>query len=229
MSNICKYVSHASGCVIVMCCCCCIFLEKLVSTRKNCSTKKNTFPLEYNLCQYDLSSVCKICFCCWLLCVTPLDQWKITKTSSCYCCGWLRWCVHFPHLHGKLRELRSEKLKRENVGLLRLVKVFFATKHVFFHVICYWIIFGKSKYLGWGCMIRELSYKWMKSEKSQTYYFTLRWLCILGKGILAEYIIKRNTSTGLASVVKYAEVPSTSSLRCCLTATITSRRGWWGP
>ena len=36
-------------------------------------------------------------------------------------------------------------------------------------------------------------------------------------------------STGLESGVKYAEVPSTSSLRCCLTATITSRRGWWGP
>ena len=75
-------------------------------------------------------------------------------------------------------------------------------------------------------MIRELSYKRMTSEKI-IYHISEK--KHNGKGILAEYIIKETLcfigpSTGLESGVKYAEVPSTSSLRCCLTATITSRR-----
>lgn len=146
----------------------------------------------YNLFQYDLSFVCKICFCCWLLCVTPLDQRKITKTSSCCCCGWLRWCVHFPHLHGKPRELRSEKLKRENRRTVKISKGVFLLPNTCFFMYLSLDYFWESKYPGWGCMIRELSYKWMKSEKRSYiyiyiyWYLTLRW-CILGKGILAEY------------------------------------------
>lgn len=194
----------------------------------------------YNLFQYDLSFVCKICFCCWLLCVTPLDQRKITKTSSCCCCGWLRWCVHFPHLHGKPRELRSEKLKRENRRTVKISKGVFLLPNTCFFMYLSLDYFWESKYPGWGCMIRELSYKWMKSEKRSYIYIYIYILIFnfemvyIGEGH-PRRISSKDTlcfigpSTGLESGVKYAEVPSTSSLRCCLTATITSRRGWWGP
>ena len=194
--------------------------------------KKNRFPLEYNLFQYDLSFPWKICFCCWLLCVTPLDQWKITKTSSCYCCGWLRWCVHFPHLHGKPRELRSEKLKRENAGTVQICNgVFLLPNRCFFmHLLLdyFWEI-----EISWMGLYDTWIYP-TNGWRQKKSYIIYQKKNIMGRAS-SQNISSKETlcfigpSTGLESGVKYAEVPSTSSLRCCLTATITSRRGWWGP
>lgn len=80
----------------------------------------------------------------------------------------------------------------KNVGLLRLVKVFFATKHVFFSCICYWIIFGEIELSWMGLYDTWIILQMDEVRKMIIYiyiywYVTLRWLCILGKGILAEY------------------------------------------
>lgn len=126
----------------------------------------------------------------------------------------------------------------KNVGLLRLVKVFFATKHVFFSCICYWIIFGEIELSWMGLYDTWIILQMDEVRKMIIYIYILicyfEMIMYIGEGH-PRRISSKDTlcfigrSTGLAFVVKYAEVPSTSSLRCCLTATITSRRGWWGP
>lgn len=118
---------------------------------------------------------------------------KSTKTSSCCCCGWLRWCVHFPHLHGKPRELRSEKLKREKRRTVKISKgVFCYQTRVFFLYLLLDYFWGNRTILdGVVWYVNYPTNGWsQKNDHIYIYiywYVTLRWLCILGKGILAEY------------------------------------------
>lgn len=222
---------------VSFCCCCCIFLEQLVSTKKSCSTKTNVsfticFSMICHLSAKYVSAVGYFVLHLWTSEKSPKQAAAAAVVDSGGVFIFLT-CMGNPG---------SWEVKSWNgkiVGLLRLVKVFFCYQTRVFSCICHWIIFGNRNILdGVVWYVNYPTNGWsQKKDPIFIYIYILIFnfeMVYIGEGH-PRRISSKDTlcfigpSTGLESGVKYAEVPSTSSLRCCLTATITSRRGWWGP